>query len=180
MTWTRALTYVGIWAVLSAYYVIVEHEPFPVAESGGPSAAPQVRLLPFGAADVTAIDLRARGLHARFARRDEQWRVVAPAGREVPGDLVAAIVSAVTEPATMEVVGSSDEPGTDFGLGHPAAQLTFHLANGTATRVLLGARNPSQTAVYARREGAPEIVLMGLNVQYYVGLVMEALGRPLA
>ena len=42
-------------------------------------------------------------------------------------------------------------------------------------------RNPAQTAIYARREGSGEIVLAGLNVQYYFDLLMEAAagnGRP--
>jgi hypothetical protein len=54
----------------------------------------------------------------------------------------------------------------------------LYQADGSVIRVLLGARNPAQTAVYARREGKPDVVLLGLNVQYYIELVIEALQRP--
>jgi hypothetical protein len=67
----------------------------------------------------------------------------------------------------------------DFGLEEESVRLT--LGTGTEeARLQLGARNPSQTAIYARRDGAEEIVLIGLNVQYYVDLLIEASRQPRA
>jgi hypothetical protein len=104
--------------------------------------------------------------------------VVAPADARVPADLVAAIVAALTELPPVDVVPPA--PGAravEFGLEEHSVRLVV----GTDTeeaRVQLGARNPSQTAVYARRDGDEEIVLVGLNVQYYVDLLIEASRRP--
>ncbi|HYV57490.1 MAG TPA: hypothetical protein VE911_08095, partial [Candidatus Nitrosopolaris sp.] len=45
--------------------------------------------------------------------------------------------------------------------------------------VTLGGTNPTGTAVYARLAGAPEVVLIGRDVQYYEELIFQALaGTP--
>jgi hypothetical protein len=41
--------------------------------------------------------------------------------------------------------------------------------------IRIGGTNPTGTAVYARREGATAVVLIGRNVSYYEGLIFEAL-----
>ncbi len=53
------------------------------------------------------------------------------------------------------------------------------MSDGTArkVRVLLGARNPTRTAVYAKRDDRPAVYLVGLNVQYYEDLIFEAARR---
>jgi hypothetical protein len=37
----------------------------------------------------------------------------------------------------------------------------------------LGSANPAETGVYATLEGHPQIVLVGLNVRYYIDLVLR-------
>ena len=38
----------------------------------------------------------------------------------------------------------------------------------------LGARNPTQTAIYAQTSSSPRVLLVGVNVQYYADLLYEA------
>lgn len=179
MTWTRALVYLAIWGVLSAYYVAFERSPqapaaLPEATSGAD------RLVPFRGGAVTAFSLDANGTRLRCERSDGQWRIVEPAGAAVPVDLVAAIVATLTELPPVDVVPlAADGKAADFGLEEGAVRLTLG-AGAAQVRLELGGRNPSQTAVYARRDGAEEIVLVGLNVQYYVDLLIEALRRHAA
>jgi hypothetical protein len=40
--------------------------------------------------------------------------------------------------------------------------------------VQIGARNPTQTAVYARRGDEDAIFLVGMNLRYYIDLIFEA------
>jgi hypothetical protein len=40
----------------------------------------------------------------------------------------------------------------------------------------LGRTNPAETGIYGRLEGNPQIVLLGLNVQYYVDMVLKQSG----
>jgi hypothetical protein len=176
MTWSRALLYLATWASLSAYYVAFERSPqAPVARSDVTAA--EQRLVPFRAGAVTMLSLDAHGTHVRCERSEGQWRVLEPAGAPVPIDLVAAIVATLTELPPVEIVPLSDgSQSADFGLEDATVHLTVG-AGAEQVRLQLGARNPSQTAVYARRDGAEEIVLVGLNVQYYVDLLIEALRR---
>jgi len=178
VTWTRALVYVALWAALSAYYLMVEYERSAITDASEADTVPQVQFLPVTAANVAAVEIQAHGVRGRFVRSGDRWQIAEPPGKQVPADLIAAIVSAVTERAELEIVNSGDAPSADFGLASAATQLALYQADGSVIRVLLGARNPAQTAVYARREGKPDVVLLGLNVQYYIELVIEALQRP--
>jgi hypothetical protein len=39
--------------------------------------------------------------------------------------------------------------------------------------LVLGSLNPAETGVYSRLEGNPQVVLLGLNVRYYIDLVLK-------
>jgi hypothetical protein len=43
--------------------------------------------------------------------------------------------------------------------------------------IRLGTLNPAKTAVYASGSGTHQVVLLGLNIRYYLDLVAEALFR---
>ena len=62
----------------------------------------------------------------------------------------------------------------EFGLAPPRASISITTATGSQETLYLGARNPAQTAVYARREDSSEIVLVGLNLDYYVDLALAS------
>jgi hypothetical protein len=65
---------------------------------------------------------------------------------------------------------------TDFGLDAPSARLTFGRPDAPAVTLSLGRTNPAETGVYGQLEGNPQIVLLGLNVQYYVDMVLKQSG----
>jgi hypothetical protein len=176
MTWTRA-TYLAIWGVLSVYYVA-----FRTVTAGAEHAARAVRIgepvRPTPAAAVTRLSLDAHGTRLRCELRDGQWAVVEPADSRVPADLIAAIVATLTELPPVDVVpATAGTRAAEFGLEEHSVRLTVGTGS-EEVRLQLGARNPSQTAVYARRDDEEEIVLVGLNVQYYVDLLIEASRRP--
>ena len=176
MTWTRAVLYLAIWGVLSAYYVWFERSPQTPGTSPEPSAQ-ENRLVPFRAEAVTRLSLDAHGTRLRCELRDGQWSIIEPAGAPVPADLIAAIVATLTELPPVDVVPpTAGARAAEFGLEEHSVRLTLGTAR-EEVRLQLGARNPSQTALYARRDGEEEIVLVGLNVQYYVNLLIEALRR---
>jgi hypothetical protein len=163
---------------LTAFYVWTERgrpEPAPLDSTAGRERAPLMVAFPAG---PTRLELQAEG-RTLGARRTggAAWEVVEPPGSRVPPDLVAAVVAAVTDQPDFEVV-SAAAPATaaEFGLAAPQARLTLADDDRSVT-LLIGARNPAQTAVYAQREGGDEVVLLGLNVQYYVDLVMQTLER---
>jgi hypothetical protein len=179
MTWTRALLYLAIWGVLSAYYVAFERSPQEPSTPPEPSAQ-ATRFIPFRGEAVNRLSLDVHGTRLRCELRDGQWNVVEPVDSRIPADLIAAIVATLTELPPVDAVPlTAGARPADFGLEEESVRLT--LGTGTEeARLQLGARNPSQTAIYARRDGAEEIVLIGLNVQYYVDLLIEASRQPRA
>jgi hypothetical protein len=174
MTWTRALAYVAVWIVLTGYYVLTR-DPAPPAEvetaRAEPAEAPHLRMR---ADEIDGLLIESGERRVRAARQGGQWFVVEPAGARVSGDLIAALVSAVFDAADVEVVSRARDRDAEFGLDRPSAVLTFQGSGGAASRLSIGAKNPAETAVYARGDGSPTIVLLGLNAEYYIGLVLQA------
>jgi hypothetical protein len=39
--------------------------------------------------------------------------------------------------------------------------------------LVLGSANPAETGVYGQLEGNPQVMLLGLNVRYYIDLVLR-------
>jgi hypothetical protein len=73
--------------------------------------------------------------------------------------------------------GSTDTDRlADFGLATPSARLSFGRPGGAPVTLLLGSANPAETGVYGRLEGNPQIILLGLNVRYYIDLVLKQSG----
>lgn len=170
MSWPRALAYLVAAIVLASVYFATAPlpPPSPAADEpparGGPGSS------------VDSVRLESGGRTVRATRAGEQWRVVEPAGNTVPSDLIGALVAAVLETPAEPVANGADGLA-DFGLDAPWARLTFGRSSGGAPVTLsLGAANPAETGVYAVLEGHPQIVLVGLNVRYYIDLVLRQSG----
>ena len=166
MSWPRALGYLVAAIVLASVYFATAPPPPPSPASEEPAA--------HGGAgsSVDSIRLETGGRTVRATRAGDQWRVVEPAGNSVPSDLIGALVSAVLE-TPAEPVSSGSDGLAEFGLDTPWARLTFGRSNGTPVTLSLGSANPAETGVYATLEGHPQIVLVGLNVRYYIDLVLR-------
>lgn len=173
MSSTRAVLYCAVWLLLTAYYLALVRAP------GAVPAAPRALLLPgWSAEQVVGLDVLSGGGRLRAARTGAVWQVVVPESAPVPGDLVAALAAALTDATSAESVALDTSRDRDFGLVDTARKIVLSRADGAAAAVLLGTRNPPQTAVYARREGAAETMLLGLNVEYYFDLLADHARGP--
>ena len=170
MSWPRALAYVGAAIVLALVYFAVSPPASSLpAGAASESAAEQ----PHPTIDSVRIDVGNRTVRAR--RAGEQWEVIEPAASRVPSDLISALVNAVMDAPAQPVARDTDRL-TDFGLDAPSARLTFGRPDAPAVTLSLGRTNPAETGIYGRLEGNPQIVLLGLNVQYYVDMVLKQSG----
>jgi hypothetical protein len=167
MSWARALVYVIAAAVLAIAYVATAPPPPP-----SPAAAPA----PEGPGpSIDSMRLDAGDRTVRATRTGEQWDVIEPVGSRVPSDLIAALVAAVLE-TPAEPVSSDAEHLADFGLETPWARLSFGRPGAPPVSLALGNANPAETGVYGRLEGHPQVILVGLNVRYYIELVLKQSG----
>jgi hypothetical protein len=130
--------------------------------------------------EVTAIELTRDGKDVRAEKREKRWVITRPDGATIPSDLVATLVENLTEHQDAEVVNEEPKPGdlAAFGLDHPRTELLIELTGGKKMKLAFGSQNPPRTAIYARSDGAPQIYLIGLNLQYYGDLVFQAAFPP--
>ena len=77
----------------------------------------------------------------------------------------------------IEHVPPGTTQGNAFGLddGAMPARIELLRGDGASIVVTIGGTNPTGTAVYARRDNAPEVILIGRNVRYYEDLIFQAL-----
>lgn len=167
MSWRRALAYAAVGVVLAIAY-LGSAPPPPLVVSRSRAPEPTSPALP--AIDAVQVESAGRIVHA--ARTGELWQITQPPGGHVPSDLISALISAVLEtPAEPVTSGGSDV--AEFGLDTPSARVTFTRPEGAPVTVVLGSVNAAETGVYGRLEGNDRVLLLGLNVRYYVDLVVK-------
>lgn len=146
------------------------------------SAAPaaETPMLELGRATVQFVSVRTGALEIRLERAAGGWKVLAPAGTTVAGDLVEAILDTLSSIPPIETVAGTSDASAEYGLKPARVTLALADSSGQGVVVELGKRNPTGTAVYARTKGRPEVRLLGLNASYYVDLMLEDLRGQLA
>ena len=133
------------------------------------------RFVPVRPGEVREVRLSREGRTVVSRREGDVWAVLDPPGSSIPPDLIAAFANALTEAEEIaRVAGADAEPDT-YGLGPRATRVELRGEAGEAVVVRIGGANPTGTAVYARREASPDIVLIGRNVRYYEDLIFQAL-----
>jgi len=176
VTWRRVGAIYLVLAALAASFALVERTSLTVEQTAD---APTVERSLLGAEpeSVKAVTFWRDGERVSAEREGGRWRVLAPAGAEITPDLIAAAVATLTAGQVSEVM--AEGPNVDleaFGLAAPSSEVevTIDGQPGAKVRVLLGSHNPTKTALYAKRDDAPTVYLVGLNLRYYQDLIFEA------
>jgi hypothetical protein len=175
MSW-RQVGLIYVVLALLAGYVVLFDAGTPATEVAAPAPVGP-SLLESDAASVTTVTFRKEGRVVRAAREAGRWRVVEPAGAEVTPDLIEATIATLTAGQAAEklTVGPEHELQA-YGLDVPSATVEVVTSNTSAppVTVAIGGRNPTRTAVYARRSDQPAIFLVGMNLSYYIDLIFDA------
>jgi hypothetical protein len=133
------------------------------------------RFVPVRPGEVREVRLSRDGRTVVSRREGGGWAVLEPTGTSIPPDLIAAFANALTEAEEIaRVAGAEAEPGA-YGLDARATRVELRPEAGAPVVVSIGGANPTGTAVYARREASPDVVLIGRNVRYYEDLIFQAL-----
>ncbi len=170
MTWRQVLVLYAVCGALGAEYWLVERRAAPP-----PPAQPvRQRFLAVDPQQVRELRLIRSGRTVVSARRGDRWEVIEPAESNVPSDLIAAFANALTAAEEIDVMATASDPHA-YGFDEQAGRIVLLPERGEPLEVTLGGMNPTGTAVYARRGGAPAIVLIGRNVRYYEDLIFQAL-----
>jgi hypothetical protein len=171
MSWRQVVVLYAVAAALAADYWLVERvRPAP---SDGPP--PRQRFLTVEPEALREVRLLRAGRRVVSQRAGDRWSVVEPPGATVPSDLIAAFTKALTATEEIERVAEQDADARSYGLDEHAARVELVPSNGEPLVVMLGATNPTGTALYARRGDTSEVILIGRDVRYYEDLIFQAL-----
>ncbi len=167
--WRGVIVAYAVLVALAAEYWLVERRPVPPPEI----TPARPRFLALQSAELSEVRLSRSGRSVVSRRQDERWSVVEPAGATIPPDLIGAFASALAESEEIARLGRVDDPA--FGFGDEATRVELRPERGDPVVITIGGPNPTGTAVYARRQDAPEVVLIGRNIRYYGDLIFQAL-----
>ena len=186
MTWRRVGFYYLFAIVLGGYYLLFEWRP------GGPDAP---IFEPRPVQESTFLALKRGAIHKLSIQRQQhifvsqrskgpsgatpaEWQVLEPTGAPVTSALVNGFIENLTPDRKVPIVHEAPEDLASYGLAPPASTIIIEGEDepGRET-IFIGGYNPTQTAVYARKDGSPEVVLLGYNVKYYEDLIFQATQR---
>jgi len=174
MRWRQVLLLYGIAALLAVDYA---RPVWDRDEAASEKRAGRTRIMALDLSSVNEVAIEHGGRRVVARRDGDGWRVDEPPGAEVPSDLVQAFVGAVLEAEEIERVGAEQDAAA-FGLDEGATRVEIRPAGGPPETLWLGGTNPSGTAVYARRLGARDVILVGRTLRLYEELILQALPRP--
>src|SRR5437867_4598030 len=161
MRWRQVILAYVVLAGLGAEYVLVERQRQPEPEA----QTPRPRFIPVQPGELQEVRLSRGGRTVVSRREASGWTIVEPAQAAIPPDLIGAFASALAEAEEIARVGTAAER-EGFGLDEGATRVEVKGERGDPVVVTIGGANPTGTAVYARRQGSAEVVLIGRNVRY--------------
>ena len=174
MRWRQVILLYAIAGLLAVDYL---HGGTAAEKTAGDPKAGRPRVIRLDRSTISEIAIQ-NGDRRVVARRDgDGWRVEEPAGVDIPPDLVRAFVAAVVDAEEIERIGR-DQARAAFGLDDGATRVEIRPSGGPPETLWLGNANPSGTAIYARRLGDDDVILVGRTVRLYEDLIFQALPRP--
>lgn len=174
MTWRRVAIVYATLALLVAAIVVSERRR--TEDAPPPPDAPMHSLLERDASAVAAVTFARAGRVVRAAKTAGRWRAVEPAGTQISPDLIEATIATLTAGQSAEMLVAEPVELAAYGLDAPSATVEVVLTDAPTRpiTVVLGGRNPTRTAVYARRNDHPGVFLVGMNLSYYIDLIFDA------
>jgi hypothetical protein len=176
MTWRRILIYYTLGIALGGYFLLFEWNPRgekPLIASQ--RVVEKSRFLPVTREEITEVELRRAGGVVICRREGQTWKVIEPPGAKVTSDLIASFVENLTPEKEVQIMEGTAKDLSPYELDRPHSTVSVKGKNIMAT-VLIGARNPTGSAVYARKENSLQVVLLGSGVSYYEELIFEMAG----
>jgi hypothetical protein len=130
---------------------------------------------------IVKLSVERDGKSIEYKMVTDHWEPVAAEGKAlVHNALAERIVAMITAgEQTVELVNAAPTPEDlkAFGLAPATTRMVLGTSDGKEITLDIGATNPSNLGSYAKSSLAPEVVLVGFNVSYYIDLAMEDAGR---
>ena len=175
MSWRRIGIYYSLAVVFGAYFLAFVWDPVGERPHLREYSPTQSRFLPFSRESIQELQLHREGQLVRCLFDGDRWQVVEPQGGYATSSLVSSLIESLTMEQETRVVHEAADDLAVYGLRPPRATIILKgRTESDLATVLIGGRNPTSTAVYASKEGSPEVVLLGYSAFYYEELLFEA------
>lgn len=177
MTWRRITMYYVLSLVLGGYYVAFEWRPNPDKPIRNVRSAVQNRFLPLVQQDIHELVLRRQTATIQCRRNGDVWETLEPPGTQVTSAIVTSLIENLTLEKEVQIVEQSASDLKPYGLEPPYSSLELKGADSNLlATVEIGDRNPTESAVYARKDNSQQVALLGYSVRYYEELIFESAG----
>ncbi|MGH7961864.1 MAG: DUF4340 domain-containing protein [Candidatus Binatia bacterium] len=177
MTWRRIATYYALALVLGGYFFLFERSSGKQRSVTTTGVAEERRFLPIKREDIREMTLRRTNGTVTFRWEDQGWKVIEPAGVQVPAALATSFIENLTPVKEVQVMDAAPKDLAPYGLDHPDTTVVLKGEGGKPlATVFLGSYNPTSSAVYARKDNAPQVVLLGSSAKYYEELIFGQTG----
>lgn len=177
MTWRRIAVYYLLSVILGGYYLAFEWRPNPDKPIRSPRQIVQNRFLPLAREDIHELVLRRPNATVQCRRNGDTWETIEPSEAKITSAIVESLIENLTSVKEVQVIERSAADLTPYGLAPPYSTLELKgKEQNLLTTVLIGDRNPTESAVYARLDNSPQVVLLGYSIRYYEELIFEAAG----
>ncbi|MFZ0886919.1 MAG: DUF4340 domain-containing protein [Candidatus Binataceae bacterium] len=166
-----AILFTLLFVILTPFYLLADR---PQVRKGAELEHERASLLDLSAID--AITLTHGNEVVRFEKTADGklYKIVTPPNGFAPQDLMRAMAALLIEAREVEVVADNSSNLKQFGLDHPAVELTIEApGRKEPVRLIFGAENPTRTAIYAKISTSPKVFLLGRNIEYYQELMFQ-------
>jgi hypothetical protein len=161
MRWQTTAVLAAIVIALGAFYYVYEVRQGPDREK---AEGRKGRVFAAEPADVTEVEIKRTDSTVKLKREGDGWQILEPVNaRGDRGPIDETVTSVATARMDREIEADPKALG-DFGLDHPAAEVTLRLKDGKQIGLALGAKSPTGVWVYARETGKPAVFVVGDSV----------------
>ena len=161
MRWQTTAVLAALLIALGAFYYVYEVRMGPDREK---AEGRKGRVFAAEPADVTEVEIKRTDSTVKLKREGDGWQILEPVkARGDRGAVDETVTSVVTARVDREIEAEPKSLG-DFGLDHPAAEVTLRLKDGKQVGLILGAKSPTGVWVYAREAGKVPVFVIGDSV----------------
>ena len=164
--WRTTLLLLAVFAALLTYVLGTGRPGAPVPEAPSGALPPLLA----SARPPARLEISTARQLVTAAATPTGWRLTPDAGAAAE---VEALLDALRSLRPLLTVDPSPQDPADYGLGATADRLRLlDDGGGELLDLEIGARNPSWTGVYVRRQGSPEVLLVGGVLRWELSKVL--------
>jgi len=157
----RLFFWAALFFALLCYVLLTEQKPAEKKEIK--PGTKMVKVFSFPPEDIRKVEVIQENKKVILQEISEKWGLVSPEPKkEVRGEAITSIISAITDTINIEVITDNPEDLTQYGLSQPTTILNIFLDNKDKPIVfLMGGKTPTTISLYAMLKKENTVITIG-------------------